>query len=355
MVILNGTGATAQWLALIMLSAAAGALFAWIHVPAALLLGPMLAGIAFAAAGATVRVSPAAFALAQGVIGCMIAKMAPLAIGAEILDRWPIFVFGVLAVIAASVCLGWVMTRMRVLPGTTILWGSSPGAATAMIVMAEAYGADARLVAFMQYLRVALVTAFASIVARVYGLDLSHGAPTGTLFPDIHWLSFAETLALATSGPLIGEKLRIRSGAFLLPLVAGVILIHLGWLVVELPPWLLVLSYAVVGWSIGLRFTRELLAHVAKAFPRVLACMIVLILVCAALAGLLVVIAGIDPLTAYLATSPGGADSVAIIAASSNVDVPFVLAMQTLRLVAVLFLAPVMAKLIPSQPAANPS
>jgi hypothetical protein len=328
------------------LSSATGALFAWIHVPAALLLGPMLAAIACTASGATVRVSSSAFALAQGVIGCMIAKMAPLAIGAEILDRWPIFVFGVLSVIAASVCLGWAMTRMRVLPGTTILWGSSPGAATAMIVMAEAHGADARLVAFMQYLRVALVTAFASLVARVWGLDTSHGAPTVALFPPVHWLSFAETLALATLGPLIGDKLGIRSGAFLIPLVAGVFLVQRGWLVLELPPWLLVLSYAVVGWSIGLRFTHELLAHVAKAFPRVLACMIVLILMCAALAGVLVTIAGIDPLTAYLATSPGGADSVAIIAASSNVDVPFVMAMQTVRLVAVIFLAPVMARVV---------
>ena len=42
------------------------------------------------------------------------------------------------------------------LPGTTAVWGSSPGAATAMVLMAEAFGADARLVAFMQYLRVDL-------------------------------------------------------------------------------------------------------------------------------------------------------------------------------------------------------
>ena len=85
--------------------------------------------------------------------------------------RWPIFVFGVLAVIAVSTLLGWVLTRMRVLPGSVIVWGSSPGAATAMIVMAEDFGADARLVAFMQYLRVALVAAVASIVARFCGLN----------------------------------------------------------------------------------------------------------------------------------------------------------------------------------------
>ena len=40
---------------------------------------------------------------------------------------------------------------------------------------------------------------------------------------------------------------------------------------------------------------------------------------------LAVAFAGVDPMTAYLATSPGGADSIAIIAASSNVDISFVL------------------------------
>jgi uncharacterized protein len=345
----------AQWIAILACSAAIGAVFAWLRVPAALLLGPMLAGIAIAASGGTARVPNAAFLLAQGVIGCMIANMAPLAIAGEILSRWPVFVFGVLAVIAVSTFLGWWMTRMRILPGTAVLWGSTPGAAMAMVVMAEAHGADARLVAFMQYLRVAVVAAGASIVARVWNLNPAHATAGHALasvvwFPSVHWLPFLETLALATLGPLLAHRLNIRSGALLIPLGAGLLLNHLGWLVIELPPWLLVLSYAVVGWSIGLRFTRPLLAHVAKAFPRVLACNLALIALCGVLAGVLVFAAGVDPLTAYLATSPGGVDSVAIIAASSKVDVPFVMAMQTTRLIAVIFLAPIITRYLAALP-----
>jgi uncharacterized membrane protein AbrB (regulator of aidB expression) len=40
--------------------------------------------------------------------------------------------------------------------------------------------------------------------------------------------------------------------------------------------------------------------------------------------------------TAYLATSPGGLDAVAIIASSSQVNVPFVLSMQFMRVIIVL-------------------
>src|ERR1700743_257597 len=78
-----------------------------------------------AAFGATARVPNWAFLVAQGIIGCMIAKMVPLSIAGELLDRWPVFIFGVLAVLAVSTFLGWIMLRMQVLPGTTVLWGSS--------------------------------------------------------------------------------------------------------------------------------------------------------------------------------------------------------------------------------------
>jgi hypothetical protein len=41
-----------------------------------------------------------------------------------------------------------------------------------------------------------------------------------------------------------------------------------------------------------------------------------------------------------LATSPGGVDSVAIIAASTPVDVPFVIALQTVRFLLILMVGP---------------
>ena len=59
--------------------------------------------------------------------------------------------------------------------------------------------------------------------------------------------------------------------------------------------------------------------------------------------------ADVDPLTAYLATSPGGADSIAIIAAASPVDIPFVLTMQVLRMLFVMFTGPAIARTMARQ------
>ena len=335
-----------HWTALIVLSVGIGAVLLWMHAPAALMLGPLIAGIVVASGGGKLRFPLPAFVLAQGIIGCMIARMMPLSILGDILSHWMLFTAGILSVVIACSLIGWLMTRLRLLPGTTALWGMSPGAASVMTIMAESYGADIRLVAFMQYLRVVGVAAVAALVARMFGVSASHGPAAIVWFPPVAWWPLAETLALAIVGPIVARWLRIPAGAFLVPLVGGAVLSHVGWLVIELPTWLLAASYAFVGWNVGLRFTRPLLLHAARALPLIVGCTLVLIVICGAVAVLMVVTAGIDPLTAYLATSPGGSDSIAIIAASTNVDVSFVMAMQTFRMITVMFLAPVLTRFL---------
>lgn len=339
-------GPASQWTALVALSVGLGTFLLSIHAPAALLLGPLIAGVTFASAGGKVAFPLRAFVLAQGIVGCMIARMVPLTIVGDILSHWLLFTLAVVLVVAASTFLGWLMTHLRMMPGTTALWGLSPGAASIMTLMSESYGADVRLVAFMQYLRIVLVALVAALVAKVFGVSASHTAAAIVWFPEIAWLSLAETLALAVAGPLLARFLKIPGGAFLVPLVGGIVLTHFGLMKIELPAWLLAASYSLIGWNIGLRFTRPLLLHAARALPQVLASSLALIALCGCVAAFLVVAAGVDPLTAYLATSPGGSDSIAIIAASSNVDVSFVMAMQTVRMIAVLFIGPALTKFI---------
>jgi uncharacterized protein len=232
-----------------------------------------------------------------------------------------------------------------VLPGTTAVWGMAPGGASAMMLMAGAFGADARLVAFMQYLRVVLVAAAASVVARLW-VGTSSAAHSPPWFPAVDWLDFSGTLMIAGLGGAIGMGLRIPAGALLVPMVAGALLEATGVVRIVLPQWLLAISYAFLGWSIGLGFTRDILAHASRALPMVLLAILAMMGVSGALAWVLVRTAGVDAMTAYLATSPGGMDSVAIIGASSKVDLSFVMALQTLRLVIVLVAGPPLARFI---------
>ncbi len=236
---LSHSRVVARWAALLALSAALGGLFAWMRVPAAFLLGPMLAGILASWARHGLEVSRPCFAAAQGVVGCLIGgSIAASFSGSAIGRSWPAFAGGVLAVVVAAWLVGWGMLRLRVLPGTTIAWGLSPGAAPAMVILAESNGADAQLVAFMQYLRVLLVTAVASVMVRVLGVAPAH--PVAVLpAVDVAWGPLLLTLAVAVPGALTAELLRAPAGAFLFPLVASVPLASVG-LLSPLPRWILV-------------------------------------------------------------------------------------------------------------------
>jgi membrane AbrB-like protein len=336
--------AGAQWACLLALSIAFAAALEALHVSAALLIGPMIAGVIVASTAGRIRVPDTIFAATQGIIACMIARAMPASIVNEIAMQWPVFALGVLSTIVMAAVVGWMLTRWQVLPGTSAIWGSAPGGAASMTLLAEAYGADVRLVAFMQYTRVLCVTSVASLVASAAG---QQNPPAAIVwFPPVDWLSFAGTLAVASLGVISAKVFHIRAGAVLLPLIVGAVLSNTGVMHIELPPWFLAVSYVLLGWSIGLRFTRESVAHCARGLPRVLAAILLLIAACAVFGQLLAVAAGVDPLTAYLATTPGGLDVAAIIAADSDVDVPFVLAMQFARILVVLVTGPSLARFL---------
>ena len=192
----------------------------------------MLAAILAGTNGATVRVPRPLFGAAQAIVGCLVAASISADIFPLFYKEWPLFLGVVVATVAASSLLGWLISRWKILPGTTAVWGSSPGAATAMVLMAEAFGADQRLVAFMQYLRVIFVSIDAALVARflvdISGIEI----PAIVWFPQIDLTVFAATLGVALAGSLIGQLLRLPSPLFLGTLIFGAA-VHLGLGVVD--------------------------------------------------------------------------------------------------------------------------
>ena len=343
---LAGLSDTTQWALLAALSGVFVTVLDLAGLPAAFFMGPVAAGIVTGVNGASVRVPRAPYIAAQAIMGLFIASAITPSILASFLKEWPVILGIVFAIIAASSFLGFVMSRWHVMPGTTSVWGSSPGAAAAMVIMAEEFGADARLVAFMQYFRVVCVAGLASVVGALWTHASGAAHPAAPWFAPLHGKAFAETLLLAGSCALAGRVLHIPSGPMLLALLSGSVMTLTGTLEIELPRWLLAATYALLGWGVGLNFTPSVLSHALRAVPKVLLSVAALISFCGALAYLLTRTLGIDALTAYLATSPGGMDSIAIIAASTHVDVPFVMALQTIRFLIIVMTGPWVARLV---------
>src|SRR5215207_3612516 len=128
----------------------------------------MITGIVFALHGATIRLPRSAFIAGQAVIGCSIAHAITLSVVAVITQSWIVMITAVLATVAASALVGWLLVRFGTLPGTTAAWGTSPGAASAMVAMAQEFGADPLSVAMMQFLRVVLVVVTAALVSGLW-------------------------------------------------------------------------------------------------------------------------------------------------------------------------------------------
>lgn len=340
-----GKNKSPLWAALVLFSIACEVLLNLVHLPGSLLLGPMIAGIVFALAGSGLRLPMPVFQGGQALVGAMVAMSITPAVVMTVLGDWQLCLAVVGATILASGVVGWMLARWGTLPAPTAVWGTSAGAAGMMMLMSGHYGADMRMVGFMQYMRVLLVAGSAGLVGRFWtGTDAT--LPQMVWFPAIDTVDLLTTLAVALSGAWLGERFRVPAGPLVVPMALGAVLQGAGLIRLELPGWLVALSFATIGWNIGLGFTRALLIYALRALPQIVLSILALMAFGVMLAWSLVQLAGVDPLTAYLATSPGGMDSIAVIASSTNVDAGFVMALQVLRVFAVVATGPVVARFI---------
>lgn len=338
---MGARSAPAGWALLVVLSTAVTLAFQFARVPAALLLGPMAAGIAIAARGHAIAPPRWTAVASQAVVGCLIAGGMSGALGPVVGAHGWLFLALTLATIGASGGLGYALSRLGIVPGPVAIWGSMPGGAAAMVLMAEANGADPRLVAVMVYTRVVTVTLAATGLAALLGGPHAvavQGAGTAAAW----WLMPA--VALAGSG--LALLLRWPAGTLVLTMGLGVAVEYAGAPPLRVPLPLLVPAFAAIGWRIGLSFTGEARGAAARMLPRIVLAAVLLSAFCGLLAAALHYGLGIDPLTAWLATSPGGLESVAVIASTLPVDTAFIMAAQTARFGMVMLVGPLLATVV---------
>jgi membrane AbrB-like protein len=199
----------------------------------------------------------------------------------------------------------------------------------------------------VQYLRVGIVTATMPVVAAlVFGASVTTAAgPDAAGAPWFTDLGFLVVCAVA--GTALARLARVPSGALLGPMTMAIALNLAGWSFGATPPTLIVeVAYAVIGWQAGARFTRESLRTVLGLLPLAVALIVAVIVASAGLGLLLSSLTGATALDGYLATTPGGVYAVLATAISAGGDVTFVVAVQVLRVIVMLLIAPVIARLV---------
>jgi membrane AbrB-like protein len=140
-------------------------------------------------------------------------------------------------------------------------------------------------------------------------------------------------------GALLARRAQVPAGALLGPMiVAGAV--TLSGTDFHVPPALRELAFALIGVQVGLRFTLSTLRLLGRLFVPVLIALAGLLVGCAGLAVLLHLTAGVSFQDAYLATTPGGLYAVLAVAFGAGANTTFILAVQALRLLVAVLLAP---------------
>src|SRR5215211_3392792 len=161
---------TVGWTVLGVGSSLAGMAAQGMGLPAGLLVGPMLVALAFALAWKEHPTMPRwGRATSLAVVGGILAAAFRPSVLPLVASHWLPVGLVVCGTLILSLGAGLLLSGLANLDRKTTAFGTLPGAASGMLAMSGPLGADARLVALMQYTRVIVVVVSATLVGR-FGL-----------------------------------------------------------------------------------------------------------------------------------------------------------------------------------------
>lgn len=350
----RGIGRAADWAVVAAATIAGGWVAGRAGIPSGYLFMAILAGLGYAlAAPGRLRLPRGGFQVGQAVTGVALGTFLQSSTFTGLGARWIAVALVSVATLAVTIGVGLGLARAADLDRPTASLGMVAGGASGIVAMADELGGDDRLVAFMQYLRVLVVTLLtALLVPTLFGVHAQGGGPgSGPLLGSPE--GWALTSGAAGAGALLGPRLRLPAPALLGPLILTAALTLTGLTGdFEVPPLAREVAFALIGLQIGLGFEPETLRQIARLAVPVTASIAILLVACFALGWLLKLTAGVSLLDGYLATTPGGLYAVLPIAYGSGANTTFVLAVQGLRLFAMVLAAPVVVRwLVRRQPA----
>ena len=329
------------------IGAAGGALFYALHLPLPWMLGALFATMAAALARAPIlgpnRLRPAVVAVIGVLLG---SRFTPDILGQA--SAWA----GTLAIVAVYVAaVAAVVVPFYRFVGRfdwfTAYFAGMPGGLSEMIELGEARGANVPAIVLAHSLRIVVTIALMALLFRVVlGHDV--GAASGAGGPALGLADAVLLTASAVLGAVLGTRLRLPAPTFLGPLILSAA-VHLAGITESAPPTLLVnAAQVVLGTILGCRFLGIAPVMLARAGLLSLGST-VLTLALALGAGLAMgQLAGVSLDQAMLALAPGGLTEMGLIALAIQADVAFVALHHVARILVVIVLAPVLARILPA-------
>ena len=313
-------------------------------LPLPLLLGPMLACLLAALAGARMA--------DMGPAGTFLRTFLGVAVGAaitpEMVAGLPAMAGSLVFVPLYIVAIGAVgyplFRRVFGFDHATAWYAAMPGGLQDMIVFGQEAGGDVRALSLIHATRVlAIVTLAPILMVWLWQADLTRppGTPASGMAPG----DIALMLAAGLAGWKLAERVRLFGASILGPMILTAALSLAGLIDQRPPAEMIWAAQLFIGLSVGVKYTgitaREIRVDVGAGlvYALLLALLALILIEIVALSGLA------PQLDAFLAFLPGGQAEMVVIAILAGADLAFVVSHHLVRLVLVITLAPLAARL----------
>ena len=315
------------WIVLtVAVAAAGGLLMLKLRVPGGMLVGAIIGVVLLNMATGRAYIYPQTRVLAQALagayIGCMVTK--------EDLRRLPrvlgpyLMVMGSLLVL--DLAMGFFIFRITDLDLLTSLLCAAPGGMTDMPLIAMDMGADASMVAVMQFVRMVFgmgcLPSIILLASRMMGMDPpapEQSAPIrGKKKSQASLVRSLPTCGVALAGGIVGKLSGMPAGTLSFSLIAVIVM----KLLADTPPmplWVRRLAQVVSGCCIGAGIKKEQILQVGQMIVPAVALCLGYVLCCVVMGCVISRVFRMDLRGSMLSLSPAGATEMALIAADLGV------------------------------------
>lgn len=321
-----------------------GGFFAFAGLPLAWMLGPLVANLLASASGIQVRIPEGVRQVFLGVLGLVLGSQVTPTLVSRVVD-WPASISLLLVGVALSTAAAAAWYRRRGFDRVSAWFASAPGAMTAMTILGEQGGGDAKRIAIAQSLRVVLVVLILPPLFSTLGTTTGSGVSPATQGADGIWLLMVLPVVF-----VVGRRLRLPTPALLGPLLLMSPLSGFDIIRFHLPAWGMNAVLCVLGCSIGTRFLGFSVRRLVKALGEAAVATTIALLILACFAELVHQLVGVGRDVALLALAPGGMGEMAMVAVALDLDPVFVAFHHLLRVVVLMLFAPFWARWLGRHP-----
>ncbi|MFF3222540.1 AbrB family transcriptional regulator [Nocardia suismassiliense] len=350
------------WVALLASVLAGATLLDRVHFPAPQMILAIVVGGALALAGKLPAPMPRQLSCGvQSMLGVLMGSYLEISLLSSIgMALVPVLAVTV-ATLLISLLVAVVFARFAHVELPTATLGLLAGGSAAVVAVADDMDADPRQVAFMQYLRVALVAVSAPALGALLnnsgeGLVTEHATLGAAVTnPDLpYWMivgrgdqvaGLSIAVMLCVLGTKVGKRLNLPSPALIGPMLMTAVLTALGVSHGYAPTNLFKdLLFVLIGFEVGTRFTKPVVREMARMIPGMTVTIVALSAIVAGLAFTVATFVDLQLSDIYLATTPGGINAVLATAESMDANLPLITCVQSMRLLLMVLMLPLLAK-----------